>query len=244
MVKVCLQEINMLRFDLEPFRPDVRRLFDMHDVLYDRKLAARRKENPDIYYMYRGLSLKPQDKKIMLDRRIRYDVTVLLPIMLGKEFPKTVGHYHPQVSPGYSYTEVYQVLEGEAHWLIQRRNGTSISDVACVTAKEGDVFIIPPNYGHVSINPTKQPLIMANWVADNFSSDYKPIAEKGGAAYFEAVGGFVENLRYGNVPGLRFLKQVDVFEVEDMYDLIKTPEKLDFLNFPQKFDVLWDKILK
>ena len=41
--------------------------------------------------------------------------------MLGLEYTKTVGHYHPQI-PGtdISYPEIYQVLEGSATYLLQK----------------------------------------------------------------------------------------------------------------------------
>ena len=41
--------------------------------------------------------------------------------MLGSEYVKTVGHYHPPV-PGtdVSYPEIYQVLDGSATYLLQK----------------------------------------------------------------------------------------------------------------------------
>jgi glucose-6-phosphate isomerase len=136
---------------------------------------------------------------------------------------------------------MYEVLEGEAHYLLQRREeerGTEkITDVIVVTAKEGDKVIIPPNYGHVTINPSETTLKMANWVARTFSSIYEPIRVKGGAAYFELTNGeFIKNEKYWAVPDIRFLKPADTWikqitqskEVA-MYELLREPEKLQFL---------------
>jgi len=140
-----------------------------------------------------------------------------------------------------TYPEMYEVLEGEAHYLLQRREeerGTEkITDVMVVKAKEGDKVIIPPNYGHVTINPSETTLKMANWVARAFSSIYEPIRVKGGAAYFELTNGeFIKNENYGAVPDIRFLKpdatwikQIKLNNEVAMYELLREPEKLQFL---------------
>jgi len=174
------------------------------------------------------------------------------PNKLGLEIVKTKGHDHPFL-PGSKMTdpELYEVLEGEAHYLLQRREqeqgrGTErITDVVVVKAKKGDKVIIPPNYGHVMINPSEATLKTANWVADAFSSIYEPIKIKGGAAYFELTNGeFVKNAKYGELPGIRFLKPSDVekelglnlnmnlnlSKETEMYELIKQPETLAFLT--------------
>ncbi len=64
---------------------DVRRLYDLKEVLYDQEWLKNAK-NEDLYYMYRGVDRKD---------KLRYDITVILGKMLGKEFNKTKGHYHP-----------------------------------------------------------------------------------------------------------------------------------------------------
>jgi oxalate decarboxylase/phosphoglucose isomerase-like protein (cupin superfamily) len=86
---------------------------------------------------------------------------------MGLEFVKTYGHYHPRVNPKlrYTYPEIYEVLDGDAHYLLQRAlNDESVDDVTLVKATRGDKVIVPPNYGHVTINPSERTLKMANWV--------------------------------------------------------------------------------
>jgi glucose-6-phosphate isomerase len=141
---------------------------------------------------------------------------------------------------------MYEVLEGEAHYLLQKREEErgieKITDVIVVRAKKGDTFIIPPDYGHVTINPSEVTLKMANWVARTFSSIYEPMKRRGGAAYFElATGAFIKNERYETVPDIRLLKPSDTWlkELElgkcsGMYELLREPEKLDFLVNPDE----------
>jgi glucose-6-phosphate isomerase len=238
-----------MQFGSKKFSPDVRRLFDMKEVLYDREWL-KTAENADLYYMYRDLALSKKDYEIMHSHGIRYDITVVLPGALGKEFNKTAGHYHPLVDgTNLSYPEIYEVLEGEAHYLLQKLSaGDEVDDVVVVKAKRGYKVLIPPNYGHVTINPSKKVLRMANFIAKDFSSIYDPFKRKSGAAYFELTNGeFVRNENYADVK-LRFADATMVLELkksEEMYGLIrKDVSKLDFLVRPQNFPELWEKELK
>ncbi len=131
--------------------PDVRRLSNMKEVVYDREFLAKSKDI-DLYYMYRDLALSRKDREAMQSEDLRYDITIIPPRMLGTEYVKTLGHYHPIV-PGttLSYTELYEVLEGEAHYLLQKEEKGKITDVVLVKAGKGDKVIMSPNYGHVTI---------------------------------------------------------------------------------------------
>lgn len=162
----------------------------------------------ELYFMYRDVRLKEDEEKIR-KKGLRYDITIIPPGKLGREYVKTSGHYHPNV-PGkdVTYPEVYEVLEGTAHYLLQKpkKDSHELERVVVIEAKAGDKVFIPPNYGHITINPTGSLLVMANWVADNFKSIYEPIKAKGGGAYFEIeVEGnpqWIANKNYKNTPKL------------------------------------------
>ena len=62
---------------------------------------------------------------------------------------------------------------------MQQPDNDSIKDVILVKAQQGDKVIIPPGYGHLTINASNKVLKMANWVARDFESIYSPIKEKG-----------------------------------------------------------------
>jgi len=240
---------NELRFGDSIIEPDIRMLSDMKEVIYDREWL-KGAQDVELYYMYRDLALNDRDREILRRERLRYDITVIPPYNLGNEFVKTAGHYHPRVSgTDLSYTEIYEVLEGKAHYLLQRLEKDEIMDVVLVRAEKGDKVVIPPNYGHITINPSEKELRMANFVSDRFSSVYEPIREKGGGAYFELIdGSFIRNKNYGKLPDLRFLKAKDLkeFGIEksrEMYSLIETPERLRFLDRPQDFTDLFEFVL-
>ena len=96
---------------------------------------------------------------------------------------------NPENPAGIGYPELYEVLEGIAHFLLQTN---ALDDVVLIEARKGDIVVIPPGYGHVTINPTLvETLIMANLVSTAFSSDYTWYDTMHGAAYYELVGGDV-----------------------------------------------------
>lgn len=236
---------KILDYGGKRFHPDIRRLYDMKDVIYDRGFLENA-ENIELYYMYRSVFLDEKDKKTMEENNLRYDITIIPPMKLGKEFVKTAGHYHPFV-PGtkITYPEVYEVLDGEAHYLLQKKENDKITDVVLVSAGKNEKVIIPPGYGHVTINPSKNVLKMANWVASGFLSRYEHIKKMRGAAYFETIKGFVANENYTNLPEIRFLKPKEhrdagLVRDKDMYYIIRDkPELLGFLTKPQEYETLF-----
>ncbi|MDD1749897.1 MAG: glucose-6-phosphate isomerase, partial [Methanothrix sp.] len=122
--------------------PDVRRLIDMTEVIYDQSWLAGA-EDFELYYMYRDLFLSRADKEKLLLQGLRYDITIIPPNMLGREYIKTAGHYHPLVPGGrVTYPELYEVLEGEALYLLQ---SLDLSDVVAVYASAGDKVLVPPD---------------------------------------------------------------------------------------------------
>jgi glucose-6-phosphate isomerase len=219
--------------------PDIRTLYDMREVIADREWLETA-ENFYLYYMYRELARDEEELRLMREFGLRYDITVIPPARLGKEYVKTAGHYHPRAQKAdVSYSEIYQVLEGEAVYLLQKAGrGGRVADVVVVEAGEGDIVFVPPDYGHITVNRSNKVLKMANWVCRDFSSLYEPVRQFGGGAYFLLEGGFVRNPNYCSVPEIRWLEperaeKFGLSEGEDMYSLIEDLQVLRFLKEPQ-----------
>jgi len=238
-----------LKFGPRFVEPDVRRLSDLKDVIFD-KIWLRSTKDRNLYFMYRDLWLTEDDRKLIESYNLRYDITVIPNGHIGREYVKTLGHYHPFI-PGsrISYPELYQVLEGKAHYLMQKSGDEKIVDVVVVEAKKDDIVIIPPNYGHVTVNPSNSELKMANWTSRNFKSEYSDIIKKGGATYFELTDNkFEKNTNYNNLPKIRFLEPLTASEIglvnsRDIYDLVKDISKLRWLNEPRGYEWLFRKTL-
>ncbi len=178
-------------FNLKDKKPDIRYLKEMKKVVYDQEWFENASPDIELYYMYRG---------IKEDDNLRYDITIIPAKKLGKEFVKTKGHYHMG-----NFGEIYIVLKGKAIYLLQKRgeDNLTISDVYYIEAKKNEIAVIPPQYGHITINPSERDeLIMANWVSKDCKSDYLPIEEARGACYFFTQDGWVKNKNYKVVPEL------------------------------------------
>ncbi len=246
---VSLSDDGLLQFGPGTVRrkPDERLLSDMSSVL-----LYPRETGPDVLYrMYRGLGRVEDQASIDADG-IRYDITVIYPGVIGSEFVKTVGHYHPRV-PGqpWTYPEVYQVLSGEAHFLMQRGGEITgeIEDFAVADFKAGDILVIPPFYGHVTVNPKDEPLVMANWIANDFSSVYEPIKRRKGVAYYDVEHKgqtiFMPNDSYTSHPKPRLIEAGDIPELglrrgHSIYKSWQSGTNFDFLRKPARYKAYWE----
>ncbi|MEW6032383.1 MAG: glucose-6-phosphate isomerase family protein [Bacillota bacterium] len=287
--------------------PQPRTLDQMRSVLYNQTATG-----PTVlYYMYRGLGW-PEDRERISGYDLRYDLTVLVPGLVGGEYVKTAGHYHPPVGQSdagaarsgaerarsgaerarsgaerapsgaerapsgaerapsgaevsgsgagvtrcgdgdggaeglLTYPELYQVLSGRAHYLLQKPAAGgpagAIEDAVIVEAGPGDALYVPPGYGHVTINPGPDPLVMVNVVYAGFTSVYGPYRERHGAVYYEieenGQGYFVPNDHYPDPPEPRLGRPTDLGVLglragEPLYaQLVARPRAFAFLSRP------------
>ncbi|HOV67903.1 MAG TPA: glucose-6-phosphate isomerase family protein [Methanoregulaceae archaeon] len=191
-----------------------------------------------IYQMFRDIARSEEDRRWLEGQRVRYDITRIPPATYCNEFVKTKGHYHPLNPAGVAYPEVYEVMAGHAHYLLQRPDH---SDAVLIDAPAGSIVLIAPGYGHVTINPGEEDLVMSNLVSTAFSSDYRPYEVLHGAVYYElADGTFVPNPAYPRVPPLRRLRPPDLGMLGlpvsgTLYGLVEERVPLDWLNEPERF---------
>ncbi|MBI5176940.1 glucose-6-phosphate isomerase [Candidatus Micrarchaeota archaeon] len=231
--------------------PSVRTVGEMKEVIADKVFLRKADPLSPLYFMYRNV-MRPHDAVA----KVGYDITVIRPHALGREFCKTLGHYHA-VAEGslHSYPEVYEVLAGKAIYLLQKLRGKSgeVGEVIAIDAVRGDKVVIPPDYGHVSINASKtMPLVMSN-VPDGAvgKGDYTLFRRKKGAAYFFYSNGTVgKNTAYSKLPTLaRFKANAfdpgDILASEQGVNLYasynRNPKLYDFLTKPDLFYEMMNK---
>ena len=189
-------------------------------------------ENFDVYYMYRDV-YKQNDTRL--------DITVIPFRPLGEEYPKTHGHYHPKSEDGMAYPEVYQVLNGSALFILQKKNRNGSMDVSIVDAKAKDVVLLPPSYGHNTINNGKETLILSNLVYGRLTPLYDDYERNRGGAYYYLKGGTIaQNSNYVVERNERLsaaeLNQRYDFQCTDLLtDISENPEKFRFLKKPSLF---------
>jgi len=244
---IFLGEKGFLEFHepLLPMAPKKRTLAEMKDYLADPEAKF---SGDSVYDMYRGVHL-PQDKQNFKNTGIRFDITVFHPGMLGKEFCKTAGHFHPfKQGTAVRYPETYEVVKGNALFLMQRMDNLfeKVINFYAIEVNESQDVIFLPGYAHFLINPTENILITSNWSADNFKSEYEPVARYHGAAYYVLKGAdgnpeFVPNPNYSKVPKLKFLKprqlpQFGLINNQPAYRTgQKSPDMLQFLITPELY---------
>lgn len=217
-----------------------RTIEELRDVLIDKNANGPK----ECYYMYRDVYL-PTHKELFRQQNIRYDITVLVPGKIGSEFVKTHGHHHANV-PGtqLTYPEVYEVLQGNATFVAQ-----SETEFFVCEAKAGQKFVVPPNFGHVTINSGKDALVIANLVERNFQSNYEEFKARRGACYYLTQKGWQKNENYGVQPPLKKVKPTKATKLglakAPLYSaFVKSPKKFAWLVEPQKFAKEFERLKK
>jgi len=220
-----------------------REIREMMAVLMDKPKIPKDRV---IYKMYDGVYLQ-KDRNSFKKKRLRYDLTLIYPGKLGREFIKTAGHYHSiSEDSSFSYPELYEVLDGEVHFILQRKGHREdeIEDLVVIQASRGQRIIVPPNYGHVAVNPGGTPLVLANWIAEDCKPDYRIISRYGGSALYEVEEQgkpqFIINKNYCSVPKHRTIavnqSLTAIFKLDKeipLYNiLLGDPDSLDWLRYP------------
>ncbi|MBN2126822.1 MAG: glucose-6-phosphate isomerase [Candidatus Diapherotrites archaeon] len=235
---------KLLEFDgqsMQKVIPDIRTIQQMKPVL----MNSEANSPANCYFMYRDTHSKEHKEKIH-SSGLRFDLTLIPSAKIGNEFNKTFGHFHPKNPAGVHYPEIYEVIHGKALYLLQSIDSKKFIAVTCL---EGEKIIIPPGFGHVTINPSNETLVMANWIEATFKSDYGNFKEKHGAMYYFTEKGFEKNKNYSSHVEITECKPKEFPELgittEPMYLLgTKKPEVFDYLIHPEKFEKEFKEYLK
>ena len=197
-----------------------------------------------LYWMYRYFEAK-QDKKIFDKSKIEYDLTVIKNGQIGHEYIKTIGHYHPNVpKTETSYPEIYEVIEGTIEYILQTKPDKNKKvDVLFVQAKAGDKVVVPPGYGHISINVGLDVAVSSNLQKADLTTkaDYDFYQEHEGGAFYRTETGLEPNQRY-RINSLRVVRPLEKtdFGLEKNKSLyasfLDKPEKFDYLLRPKDYD--------
>lgn len=200
---------------------------------YMGKHATSRRKN--LYLMYRNVRAF-QDEAFFKKQGIRHDITVLFPGTLGGkkgEYIRTIGHTHPAA-------ELYEVLHGTALFTLQEIDGEQ--KTFFIKASAGEKLIIPPGFGHSTLNIGNTPLILSDLFSDSIKSDYSFFKKHKGAAYWVCQSdkkmAFIKNPTYN--------KDTDIIigvpmHYETMGLTKKEPLYAAFLRLPEKFSFLLDQ---
>ncbi|MBT3296554.1 MAG: hypothetical protein HN919_20225 [Verrucomicrobia bacterium] len=202
-------------------------------------------EDRVIYRYTSGLHL-PGDQQIWRDANVIFGIVIFPPGTFNGEYVKSSGQFHPPAAPTNQATpEVYTVLSGTGHFMLQKasydRGYEDTSDPVLVEVQAGESFVVPPDYGHLQINPSDEPLVFSYLVMDGMKGQYNPYKKMKGAAFYEMEDGFIRNPNYDPSLELRIIKAGDICQLPKLnenvtYQRVKEilPE-LKFITDPTAF---------
>lgn len=204
----------------------------------------------NVYNVYRRIRF-PDDENLLSEYDYQYDITVIMNGFIGGEYKKTSGHFHgfnPQRTN--TYPEVYEVISGKALYILQKQDNfergfetTSPSEVIFALVEAGQSIIIPPNYGHCSINIGIGPMIFSNLAYKPCPVFYDSVKYYHGMSYYvlndngtlkaekNAHYSFVPKMKYAHVQeneslGIKFCKPIyQSFKQDpDAFNYLRDPD--------------------
>lgn len=214
---------------------------------------ANLKPDDPFYDVYRDIYF-PEDKALLEKNHYQYDITIVMPGTVNGELKKTSGHFHGwNIEHTNTYGEVYEVLKGTALYVLQKSpnfdadnpGDVQIDDMILVTVHEGQIFLVPPNYGHASINIGEGPLIFSNLAYQKCPVLYEAVKfHHGMAVYVSREDGKISiqmNRYYKNLPEIKYatLKEnphLGVVKGSPVYvSYQKDPDAFEFLGHPDDY---------
>ena len=194
---------------------------------------------------------KTKDEDIFVSNDFMADLTVINPGKVGAEFVKTVGHYHQNVAgTDIAYPEVYEAITDNIEYLLQSEpDGDGKVQVLWVVTEAGDKVVMPPNWGHVSMNVGSEPVVEVDLQKrDNPNgSDYSMFKERVGGAFYRTDEGLVKNPKY-EINSLRIVKPLEkpewgLIKNKSLYEsFVENPEIFEYLLLPEKYDFSLDRL--
>lgn len=226
----------------------VTRFFEDSEKVYVREAEPKK----ELYYMYRYFEAN-KDKAIFEENDLEYDITVINNGTVGKEYIKTKGHYHALVpKTTISYPELYEVITGQIEYLVQTKpNKNKETDVVIIKAKKGDKIVIPPGFGHVSINVGETVAVSSNVQKRDLpaGSDYGGFEFFRGGAMYRTKNGWEKNPEY-IIKSIRNVKPKEKpswgaeFKKPLYHSIINSPKKFNYITHPQNynFNDIWEDL--
>lgn len=220
----------------------IRKLHDLKAVW-----ANPIEDDDQVVYRYTSALHFKEDAPVWTEANVVYGIVIFTPGVFSGEYVKSFGQYHPPVLPCNMGTpEIYTVLSGVGHFLLQKASPPfeQVEDAVLVEVQAGETFVVPPDYGHLQINPGSEPLVFSYAVMDGMMGCYDPFKERKGAIYYEMADGngrYVFNSNYPDQLPLRMLKASELCQLPELnenvtYQAIRDRlRELPFLTDPTLF---------
>ncbi len=188
------------------------------------------------YHVYEDVQNR-SDQPWLTQVGFQFAVAVIVPGVLGTEWMKTAGHFHRPYQRK-ELPELVEVAYGQGKIVLQlMRTPDRIAEIVTLNVVRGDWVVIPPGYGHVSINTGPKPLILTHVRHRAVRLEYEEMARHRGAGYWIGPEGQWINMSYEEVPELKQFTAAHLyarpFGNESVYRAIRRqPGYFKFLKDP------------
>lgn len=236
-------------YGLETFGPEVekRHLADIRKSLKNPDV-----EGPEIPY---AIAMDVGKKKHLEDlkrRSLLYGAVVYAKGRLGEEPVRSQGHIHAvSASCGQSTPEVYEIWQGTAIIYMQENAKDNPGKCFAITAKAGEVVIVPPNWAHCTVNADSEEIMaFGAWCIRDYAFEYEEVRKHGGLAFYPILNAdstivWQKNPNYRSAeliekgareyPEFKLIKQVPIYQ---QYE--ESPDLFDFVTDPQSAEQIWN----
>lgn len=215
----------------------------------------------DPYYDFYKAIENTADKEAFSSRELRYDSTVIHAGSANGECKKTAGHFHlPIPGKAYSFPELYQVISGKALFVMQKVDDyktdgrMQVRDLILAEVSAGETVIIPPDYGHCTVNISDETLVFINLVSVNSNNYYDSVKNSRGMSVYVYKDGngfrLEKNSNYDLHCEPKIVIPSDCPEIgitagSAIYrDYLKNPGLYSYLNDPEEKEPFFFSMLK
>ena len=215
----------------------------------------------DPYYDFYKAIVANDKRELFASHDLRYDSTVILAGDAAGECKKTAGHFHlPIEGHSYSYPELYQVIYGKALFVMQHvadynTDGTMVvDDIILAEVNAGEAVVIPPDYGHCTINIGEDIMVFINLVSTHSNNYYDSVKESHGMCMYAWKDGdgyrLEKNKSYNINCEPRVVTPINCKELGIEKDVpvynkyLENPDLFKYLNTPEEKQKLFFEMLK
>lgn len=203
------------------------------------------------YYDFYKAIIENDKRQLFEFHGLRYDSTVIFGGNANGEYKKTAGHFHlPINEKPYSYPELYQVIYGKALFVMQHvadyktNNTIEVDDIILAEVNAGEAVVIPPDYGHCTINIGDDTMVFINLVSIQSNNFYDSVKENHGMCIYAWKDGsnyrLEKNKRYNIKCEPKIVTPVDCPELGIKKDIpiynkfLANPTLFNYLNTPEE----------
>jgi glucose-6-phosphate isomerase, archaeal len=208
-------------------------------------------QGPDPVYSIAMDVGKKQHLSLLKHHQLLYGAVTYAAGKLGDEPVRSQGHIHKVSSLSkWSTPEVYEIWSGKAIIYMQETALDNPGRCYAVTALQGDVVIVPPNWAHATISADPlQPLTFGAWCDRDYGFEYDDVRAHKGLAWFPVLNssGEIEwqkNTNYQTdsliVKSPEMYSQLNIMPGKPIYTQFEEqPETFLFVPQPQLAKEVW-----